>query len=298
MSPGCFVEVMAVQVLALVGLGCSPAEPLSTGRPATVQHAGETAITNWEEPPAIVNDGDQGSRISISSEAGLTVLVSDLTDSALRGYVQGSRRRSEVGLGNHYLLKHADSGQPLALTIGVFGTARDAAEAADLSHRLMPDKPEVLEGVADEAWCWQHGGASAIRFRRGRLLVRIGLQAPLSDAKILALSLLDYVDRRRSGLRRDLQDGDLHLRVMGLRAKLRIESRTTLRLTVEPAAMEEGFTTGVWTSIGSSLEGATRGEFEFTAPSRPDDAMVRCFAVSEDNRVIVADRRVEIVANK
>jgi hypothetical protein len=94
------------------------------------------------------------------------------------------RRLSDVGIGYHYFFYN--HGTTVIVTAGMFATAKEVRAAAELSHRLMPVKPNSEKEIEDQAWVWDDPRGCAVRFRSGRCLIRIAGRMNLEECRRLA----------------------------------------------------------------------------------------------------------------
>lgn len=228
-----------------------------------------------ERPGPKEDESSAGAQAGISSEM--------LRQHVLPGYRLQWRRLSRPGLGYHYYFR--SDGRSVVVTIGLFASPEQARRAAELSHGLMPRKPETESGIGDRAWRWRTGSGAAIRFRTGSALVRIAGDLPYDRMRNTAERACDWIaslpivrppDLRLAGLPDRLAaGGTAEFRIAGLSDE---PSRPTL---------------GAWASRGGAAV-SQDGHGRFTGPSEPGAVRIRCFAIRDDNRISVAERTVHV----
>jgi hypothetical protein len=225
---------------------------------------------------------------------GRGIAMEELARSALAECHLRQRKLSEVGLGYHYHYEGPNG--TTIITLGIFATTNDAAQAAELSHQLMPQKPRLDSGIGDQTWVWDSPRASAIRFRFGRALLRVGGDMLLPDCRHLALQLLAPL-AAKSSLARDLPAPEApRLQASGIGATLAPGRWTELSITPTGAGATESFVSGVWLEHGSTKRTAQANVFLVRAPKTSPGIALRFFATFEDNYVAVETRRLQVVS--
>jgi len=220
------------------------------------------------------------------------IKLEKLVEASLPGYRVVEKRLSEVGLGYHYGCQR--SKDSIVLTGGIFGTAAEASAAAELSHKLMPEKPRPGSAIGDQSWVWEDGRGSAVRFRSGRCLLRIAGTLPIADTRELAKRMAAQISADPA-LKQDVgTNGAPFVRVDGLRPTIKAGRDEVVEISVDHSSPTNPFVAGVWMSHGTSSPGTRANVFRLRASGAPQMITVRCFAVFADNFVAVQTRQVQV----
>jgi hypothetical protein len=224
------------------------------------------------------------------------VSIDQLAKTLLPAYELQERRLSEVGIGYHYIFGNRNS--TVVVTAALFATANEARTAAELSHSLMPNKPNDEKGIGDQAWIWDDPRGSAVRFRLGRCLIRIAGKMKIEECRNLARRFAMQL-AADAALVKDVQTNDApRLRVSGLDSKMKIGQRYSVEITLDNNFKTNPFVTGIWVSQGSFSHARKPNCFTFSATGSPKTITVRCFAVFDDNVVIVETRQVTLIQDR
>jgi hypothetical protein len=201
----------------------------------------------------------------------------------LPDYRLQSRTLSSAGLGYHYHFRSQSA--TVVVTIGLFASSEQARQAAELSHELMPNRPEPEDGIGDQAWAWRSRAGSAIRFRTRGALVRIAGDLPYDEVRSMAKDACGWIASRPIA-------PPAEIRIAGLPERLSAGQAAAFRIANLPKGVRHP-TIGAWASRGGvtvSQDGAGR----FVAPSQRGTVGIRCFAIWDDNRISVADQMLQV----
>jgi hypothetical protein len=224
------------------------------------------------------------------------VSVDQLAKTLLPAYKLQERRLSEVGIGYHYIFGNRI--ETVVVTAALFATANEARTAAELSHGLMPAKPKDEKGIGDQAWIWDDPRGSAVRFRLGRCLIRIGGKMKIEECRNLARRFALQLAADAT-LVKDAQTSSApRLRVLGLDSKMKIGHRYSMEIILDNNFKTNPFMTGIWVSRGSFSHERKPNRFTYSAAGSPAIVTVRCFATFDDNVVIVETRQVPLIQDR
>jgi len=251
--------------------------------------------------PAIAADGTPSPAIAAAyptpdGEAMRGIHIDQLAKTVLPEYKLQERRLSEAGIGYHYLFKGRSS--DVVITAAAFATAGEAQRAAELSHRLMPVKPNNEKGIGDQAWIWDDPRGTAVRFRLGRCLIRIAGKLKIEECRSLARHFARQLAADAT-LVEDVRTNDApRLRILGFSGKMKIGQTHKLEIILDNSSKANPFVTGIWVSEGSISPARKPNNYAFSAGGSPRTITVRCFAIFDDNVAIVETRQVDLVKDR
>ena len=208
------------------------------------------------------------------------------------GFRMRERKLSNAGIGYHYFFQGPKGA--VAVSVGVFTTMEQARQAAEFSHSLMPDKPSLDSGIGDQTWFWEDRRGSAVRFRLGRCLLRVGGGMPLGESRALAKRIAAQLAVDTSLASEALTNEVPKLCLSGLGSRIIAGRDYSLQITVHPTLPGNAFVTGVWMSHGAATRTTEPNVFKLRASGQPRMITLRCFATFEDNFVAVESRQIQL----